>query len=610
MISAILDTPINIASPNNFKVEGFGVLNMPNGKFAKAFQSFWKRKVEGLPLVVKRHLYTSLKRRVEYKKNGELNLVENLKYAAINLRDTLNRFNSVINKDSLWLLRTQSIDNRVKQFTTDTNEMLAGLVGMADGSDDTYHALLMRVSLHAQSRFEQLGVISFPFDLKSIESLEGFVCRCQDEVTIKRHFEIQAGQLKEHIQILLGRVGKHANPYCSKECVREFLANQKQQKQWLQAMYIQDDHNPELVCSLADAVKSSVSNPVNRRNELMTRIRGFEDLAADQEYSATFVTITAPAKYHVNSGRKYNGATPRQTQAVLAKSWRNCRSKLKRHELAYYGLRVVEPHADSTPHWHMILFCKPDVLASIKRTIETYATREDSTELTDIEARCKFVDIDPAQGSATGYIAKYISKNIDASYTGQLTDDETGKTISEHVADVRAWASKWNIRQFQFLGGAPVSVWRELRRFMNDFSIEDIKHQGYFKGSEFLSSLNNACESADSGKWAEFVTATGGVFQGKSGSIKTLFQKQTNQFGEVVKKIKGFIYRGFEFVTRENNWRITDTAGLLTSGGAASWSADNKCSGHSDILWQQIHESGSRLSQLNNSWLESEPILI
>lgn len=49
------------------------------------------------------------------------------------------------------------------------------------------------------------------------------------------------------------------------------------------------------------------------------------------------------------------------------------------------------------------------------QTMGEYAMHEEGEEKGATEHRFTEVKIDPAKGSATGYIAKYISKNIDGS---------------------------------------------------------------------------------------------------------------------------------------------------------------------------------------------------
>ena len=228
------------------------------------------------------------------------------------------------------------------------------------------------------------------------------------------------------------------------------------------------------------------------------------------------------------------------------------------------------------------------------------------------DRRVKFVDIDDNFGSATGYIAKYVAKNIDAAHctdkeTGKpLIDDETGKPLEDSVTGVLAWASRWRIRQFQLLGGAPVTTWRECRRFMSDQSIETVTCNG--ANQNFIDDFKAALNAADTGDWATYVQITGGAFQGRGGSIKTLLEEIENSYGELTTKVTGFRYQGFEFVTKETNWQIVKAKSLLSSlalnsGSAASWSADNNCTernfNHSEVIWQQIQESGSRLTQLN-----------
>lgn len=342
---------------------------------------------------------------------------------------------------------------------------------------------------------------------------------------------------REHLMIAAGYVQKKSSPYSSAPCLTEWLAQKKANREYLKAMELEDQDTGERI-SLIDKVAGSVANPANRRRELMTRMRGFEELAKLEGLAGDFYTLTAPSRYHSmqHNGRrnnKYCGASPREAQQYLCKVWARTRAAWKRAGIRVFGFRVVEPHHDATPHWHLLLFMHPCDIDQARDIFCYHARREDSAELKGSEAmnRARFhvEPIDPAKGSATGYIAKYISKNIDGFALDGEKDDETGEDLKEMSRRVSAWASRWSIRQFQQIGGAPVTVYRELRRLGNR---ELVLHP----------ELETARQAADAGEWDNYVLAQGGPLVERDNLRIRLNYETTengNAYGDDVQRITG-----------------------------------------------------------------------
>ncbi|MGK0525192.1 MAG: hypothetical protein ACI92N_002838 [Pseudomonadales bacterium] len=370
---------------------------------------------------------------------------------------------------------------------------------------------------------------------------------------------------KEQKQVLdnvardYGLVSKQKGIYVSDWGLKLHLEQLTRNRSLLEEMLAVNDQCQEY--TLAELASLSVSNPYVRRSELIVRASGFETIARQLDHDGVFLTLTTPSKYHPvkatgQPNPKYNGSTPKEAQQYLTGIWARIRAQLDREDIRIYGFRITEPHHDGTPHWHLLLFVEPSEKNRLVEIMRGYALLEDGDEPGADEFRFDAVHIDYERGSATGYIVKYICKNIDGDFKedGNDAEDWHGNLTKNVAPRVRAWASIHGIRQFQQIGGPPVTVWRELRR---------LEHSD----DETVEAARVAADKSD---WAGFITAMYGPCAKRADHpIKVAkwleFDQDTgeyldcpvNQYGEPSKgKLFGLYARGRYWITRALRWEV------------------------------------------------------
>lgn len=439
------------------------------------------------------------------------------------------------------------------------------------------------------SQVERRG-LSFPMSLAEIDDLEEVMPALtrvfEPNWWVRKICSIQLRQL-EQVARDIELVHRHKQVYCSDDALSARRDSKRNSRRYLESMEAVDESG--CAVNLAECVDSSTANPEIRRTELMVRMRGFENAAKACGHRGAFFTLTAPSKYHavLRYGRlnpKYQGATVKETQEYLCRVWQQVRAAWDREGIKAYGFRVVEPHHDGTPHWHLMLFFDPALYLKAVSIFRKYAIAEDRAELgKDTKARFDAVVIDPAKGSATGYIAKYISKNINGY---QVEDDwESGKSAKEGAERVDAWASCWGIRQFQQIGGPQVGSWRELRRL----SREELQEQLVGLSANEAEKLTAIHTEADAGDWAAYVMLMGGPNCRRCEQLlKNLYGREfENQFGEVVERVIGVCLREAEtveyegqpvgsLITRLKVWTIREVL-ILRGDESPPWSSGNNC---------------------------------
>lgn len=226
---------------------------------------------------------------------------------------------------------------------------------------------------------------------------------------------------------------------------------------------------------------------------------------------------------------------------IAVRRWHEEREQFSRYTAALealrgvrlYGFRVAEPHNDACPHWHMLVFMPPEAEPYITLLMYRYALEHSPFEDGAAAKRFTAKQIDHRRGTAAGYIAKYIAKNIDgvnmgddlfSEYDIDAQDGVINGKAEDNAPRVLAWASCHRFRQFQQLGGAPVGPWREGRRIARDLEeLEEVEgdHCAHVRRWRLLRPENFTLEApeyveavaraADASDWAAYSIVMGGV---------------------------------------------------------------------------------------------------
>jgi hypothetical protein len=397
---------------------------------------------------------------------------------------------------------------------------------------------------------------------------ESAILRMQCPLWWRRQLRRAMARAVEGSAISLGYVSKAGDCYVSDESVQNRLQQNARNAAMLEATIARNELGQEF--SLAELAAKGAANPAIKRAELMTRINGFERIAIDMTHAGVFFTLTAPGRMHAQKvvaggrvvrNRHYDGTKPNEAQAHHTKTWARIRAALARRGVSIYGFRIAEPNHDGTPHWHCLIFCRPCDMDILKSTVYRYALAVDGMEPGARKHRVDWKPMDPAKGTAAGYIAKYVAKNIDGY---RLEKDLYGNEAIETSQRVEAWATRWRIRQFQQIGGPPVTVWRELRR------VESVPSDA----PGFVLDAHNAVNKVAviegrenaSVAWDRYVKAQGGVFCGRAYRVRlaTVEAEGVGRYGDAKPARVVGIQFNEEYKVRDARGNWTDVREMTT----------------------------------------------
>lgn len=480
-------------------------------------------------------------------------------------------------------------DDQIKDFANDKADTLRLKLSSMTHDTDACFAYVE----HYLSRF---GLAFREEEVKNKQStgeLYALVNRACDPIWWRRQLRRKCALNVELAARDLELVQKHKQVYCSDFSVNRMRERNKSNEIALKETIAYDEDDPNNFFTLHELSAKSVSNPEIRRAEMFTRLRGFEELSKELEHDSVFFTVTSPSRFHAVSKGQVNqkwleagSPTAKDAHKYLMRVFEAFRKSIDKQDVKVYGMRIAEPHQDGTPHHHFLFFMKPEHKDFVISEFQRFAMLDSPDESGAKKHRFKAELIDKDK-SAVGYIAKYLSKNIDGQH---IAKDRNSNLDGVQAAErVVTWARVNQIRQFQFIGSPPVTVWRELRRVREEFKQDDAMFTDLTEVEHLA--LENVRRAADSGDWKAFCIAMGGIAEKNADApLRTVYsvpdciekliesgEYYATKYGDKAQaRISGLMFKQVFVATRFRTWKTENKEVFLKAskkimGGVVDW---------------------------------------
>jgi len=258
-------------------------------------------------------------------------------------------------------------------------------------------------------------------------------------------------QNRELLSYRLGLISENALRYCTDECVDENKNDVKKREEFAKTLVIANTQTGEYFpAPPSHSLKSqSYFENVCFLNEL-------NQYAIKHDLEVALVTITVPPSMHM-SYQKKSTFSPSAVHNYILKRWQKYSSQSTQWTTPCFSFKVIEPHDDGTPHWHVMMFyTKKKQKDHQDALLDAFGLKSFKSKRIkwDILSNDKNEDGITPREKAIGYLLD----KIKAESSSEITYEST-------VSRRSAFLNVWNIRGQEF-SGLPANtktLWRELR---------------------------------------------------------------------------------------------------------------------------------------------------
>ncbi|ACT05795.1 replication gene A protein [Dickeya chrysanthemi Ech1591] len=343
----------------------------------------------------------------------------------------------------------------------------------------------------------------------------------------EKHIKKESDRLKETLLISAGLVQKNVSPFVSREML--FCRQHRQQSRlnFLSNRHVIHAETRQQAESLLTMAMAGIANPRIRKIELTQVLLGTYQYAIESNHICEVVTLTLPPSFHSikQSGTpcvQWHGLTPKEAHRFLEAYWQKVRSALSGTPI--YGTRIVEPHHDATPHWHIIVYMPEQNRENVLSVFKKYAIQL-ADKFTALDNNKLVTHTSVKNEAILHYLMKYMASSIPGVAEHCAKDDISGEYYADMAERAKLWASLWGIRQFQHFGLPEIGVWRECRR-VRSISIAD-------KLGAEAEAVRYAADNSD---FAGYIRAQGGAGLKRAGRTLHIAREESpyeNLWGEI-----------------------------------------------------------------------------
>ncbi|WP_198118968.1 replication endonuclease [Massilia rhizosphaerae] len=415
--------------------------------------------------------------------------------------------------------------------------------------------------------------------------------RCCSAAFWRRALSTRVARAKEQAFLRLGMLGTKLEKYVSDSSIDARELQLRKQQKWMSDTYLvpaKSDDAPEprpdhKKIPLIDVVQE----PKARFAKLYSFVKAMELLAEESKLNSAMLTITLESEWHPNPShgiKKWNGKSPREAHQSFCKRWQAIVRDLHRRNIRLSGLRVVEPHGDACPHYHVWLLYRPEHEAKIMLAImqyfphrlkvatalrsadgkiiheqSIYKSREHlvarSPEVCSIKARAQvvFSKINSDISKGASYATKYLMMTLPVNFKkGEINSDvkdnknKSSKGLS--LARVDSYRSVWGMSRGQLFGVAKcLTVWDHLRKMVcapKNSKVRDL----WAKARGGVDDGRIGKGAGKRGDAFAFLKALGGLDAARNGkqnakrlALTRLVEQSTNRHGDRIEKTVGIL---------------------------------------------------------------------